>query len=89
MFAHSEAFVYRVCLAAILFLASGVAAGPPLSATPVDTYGDDYGGRLEMLTSSTVIVAVIVHRSPIVVLIAVDVSPLQQTIVQNLPDASR
>ena len=34
------------------------------SAIPVDDDGDDYGERLETLSSSSVVVAVVVHRSP-------------------------
>jgi hypothetical protein len=44
----------------------------PMSAIPVDAYGDDYGGRFGLLTSSIVIVAVIVNRTPSAASIAVD-----------------
>ena len=48
-----------------------------MSAIPVDAYGDDYGGRFGLLTSSIVIVAVIVNRTPGVVSIAFNQRPTE------------
>jgi hypothetical protein len=46
---------------------------PGLPAASVDDYGDDYGGRLVAFSSLTVIVAVVVNRSHVVVTIVVPI----------------